>query len=238
MIKNTLVIIPTYNEVDNILELIESITTIDNKLHILFVDDNSPDGTGQLIAKASTVNTNIHLISRKEKLGLGTAYIAGFKWAINNNYDYLIQMDADLSHDPMDIPRLLNKSKKYDLVIGSRYLKGFNVVNWPLRRLLLSYFANLYARILTGLPLNDSTGGFKCFNIAVLKNIDLEKISSQGYSFQIEMNYLAWVNGANIKEISITFTDRTVGLSKMSKTIIFEAILTVPRIMLNRIFSI
>lgn len=238
MIKDTLVIIPTYNEVNNILELVRLITGIDSNLHILFIDDNSPDGTGNLIAKISRANINLHLISREEKLGLGTAYIAGFKWAINNNYDYVIQMDADLSHDPMDIPRLLNKSKKYDLVIGSRYLKGFNVVNWPLRRLLLSYFANLYARILTGLPLNDSTGGFKCFNIQVLKNIDLEKISSQGYSFQIEMNYLAWVNNASIKEISITFTDRTVGLSKMSKAIICEAILAVPKIMISRIFSI
>ena len=235
---STLIIIPTYNEIKNISELINSINAIKGSFHILFVDDNSPDGTGDFIRDLSKDNDNIYLISRKEKLGLGTAYIAGFKWAINNNYEYVIQMDADLSHNPSDIPEMLKESETHDLVIGSRYLKGFNVVNWPLRRLLLSYFANLYVRILTGLPLNDSTGGFKCFNINVLKNIDLDKIFSEGYSFQIEMNYIAWINQSSIKEISIIFTDRTVGLSKMSKKIIIEAIFMVPRIMLKRIFSV
>jgi len=235
---STLIIIPTYNEINNISELIDSINTVKDSFHILFVDDNSPDGTGNFIRDLSKNNDNIYLISRKEKLGLGTAYIAGFKWAIDNNYKYVIQMDADLSHNPSDIPRMLKESETHDLVIGSRYLKGFNVVNWPLRRLLLSYFANLYVRILTGLPLNDSTGGFKCFNINVLKDIDLNKISSEGYSFQIEMNYIAWINQSSIKEISIIFTDRTVGLSKMSRKIIIEAIFMVPRIMLKRIFSV
>ena len=155
---STLIIIPTYNEINNISELIDSINTVKDSFHILFVDDNSPDGTGNFIRDLSKNNDNIYLISRKEKLGLGTAYIAGFKWAIDNNYKYVIQMDADLSHNPSDIPRMLKESETHDLVIGSRYLKGFNVVNWPLRRLLLSYFANLYVRILTGLPLNDSTG--------------------------------------------------------------------------------
>ena len=236
--KNIIVIIPTYNEISNISQLIELIETIEYDLDLLFIDDNSPDGTGEFLKKISIEQKNIHLISRSSKMGLGTAYITGFKWAIKNNYTHVLQMDADLSHDPLDIPRLLKETTNYDLVIGSRYLRGFNVVNWPLRRLLLSYCANLYTKILTGLPINDSTGGFKCFNIEVLKNINLEKISSQGYSFQIEMNYLAWISNASIKEISITFTDRTVGLSKMSKTIIFEAILAVPKIMISRIFSI
>ena len=237
MNKN-LVIIPTYNEIDNISELIDKILSLDCSLDILFIDDNSPDGTGEFLKGVSKERYNIHLISRDGKMGLGTAYISGFKWAIKNNYDYVLQMDADLSHNPADIPILLSSAKKYDLVIGSRYLDGFNVVNWPLRRLLLSYFANLYVRALIGIPLYDSTGGFKCFNTRVLRNIDLDRIASEGYSFQIEMNYESWINNFQIKEISIVFTDRTIGQSKMSKKIILEAIFMVPKIMFQRIFSI
>ena len=236
--KKTLVIIPTYNEISNISELINRILDVDYSLDILFIDDNSPDGTGDFLKNISKEKGNIHLISRSGKMGLGTAYISGFKWAIANDYDYVLQMDADLSHNPSDIIELLKHIKDYDLVIGSRYLNGFNVVNWPLRRLLLSYFANLYTRILTGLPLYDSTGGFKCFQIHVLKNINLDQVVSEGYSFQIEMNYLSWIDNNKIKEISIIFTDRTVGDSKMSRKIILEAIFRVPKIMLERIFLI
>ena len=236
--SKAIVIIPTYNEINNISELIRRILESNSLLDILFIDDNSPDGTGDFLEKIAKNNNNIHIISRAGKMGLGTAYVAGFKWAIKNEYDYVLQMDADLSHDPSDIPVLLGQIKYCDLVVGSRYLDGFNVVNWPLRRLLLSYGANLYTRLLTGLPLNDSTGGFKCFRIHVLKNIDLNKISSEGYSFQIEMNYLSWINNNKIKEISIIFTDRTVGDSKMSKKIILEAVFMVPKIMFQRIFSI
>ena len=236
--KKTIVIIPTYNEISNISELINRILAIDCELDILFVDDSSPDGTGDFLQKISNKQKNIYVISRSKKMGLGTAYIAGFKWAIASNYEYVIQMDADLSHNPSDIVNLLDNIKKYDLVIGSRYLDGFNVVNWPLRRLALSYCANLYVRILTGLPIHDSTGGFKCFKINVLKNINLDQIASEGYSFQIEMNYLSWISNNKIKEISITFTDRTIGDSKMSNKIIIEAIFMVPKIMFQRIFSI
>lgn len=236
--KKTLIVIPTYNEINNISELIDKIMDDQKHSDILFVDDNSPDGTGDLLKEISEEKNNIHLLSRPGKLGLGTAYIAGFNWAIQNNYDYVLQMDADLSHNPSDISRLLESVQDCDLVIGSRYLDGFNVINWPLRRLLLSYCANLYTRILIGLPIHDSTGGFKCFKIDVLKNINLNKIVSEGYSFQIEMNYLSWINNAKIKEVSIVFTDRTVGQSKMSRRIIFEAIFIVPKIMFQRIFSI
>ena len=178
------------------------------------------------------------MIIQSSKSGLGTAYKRGFKWAIEQGYDKIIQIDADLSHNPKSIPKLIEASMEYDLVIGSRYLDGFNVVNWPFSRLLLSYGANLYTRLLTGIPINDSTGGFKCFKIEVLKKINLDTIVSEGYSFQIEMNYLSWINGCRIKETSIVFTDRTVGQSKMSKDIIIEAILMVPKIMFQRIFSI
>tara|TARA_Y100000996_G_scaffold131197_1_gene99692 strand:- start:491 stop:1204 length:714 start_codon:yes stop_codon:yes gene_type:complete len=236
--NKALIVIPTYNEINNISELIEKIMSTSSALDILFIDDNSPDGTGVFLEEISNEKKEINLLSRPGKMGLGTAYIEGFKWAIENNYDYVLQMDADMSHNPSDIPRMLDFIKENDLVIGSRYLEGFNVVNWPLRRLLLSYGANLYTRILTGLPINDSTGGFKCFRIDVLRNINLEQIASEGYSFQIEMNYLSWISNFKIKEISIVFTDRTVGQSKMSKKIILEAIFMVPKIMFQRIFSI
>ena len=236
--NKALIVIPTYNEINNISELINKIMSVSNALDILFIDDNSPDGTGVFLEQISNEKKEINLLSRPGKMGLGTAYIEGFKWAIENNYDYVLQMDADMSHDPSDIPRMLDLISENDLVIGSRYLEGFNVVNWPLRRLFLSYGANLYTRILTGLPISDSTGGFKCFRIDVLRSINLEQIVSEGYSFQIEMNYLSWVRNFKIKEISIVFTDRTVGQSKMSKKIILEAIFMVPKIMFQRIFSI
>lgn len=233
----TLIISPTYNEKDNILELLNQIWLVNSEYHILIIDDNSPDGTGDIVKNKSKDNSNLHLIKRKAKLGLGTAYCTGFKWALENNYDKIIQMDADLSHNPEDIPRLLEESNKSDVVIGSRYVNGVNVVNWPMRRLLLSYFANLYAKIIIGLPIIDATGGFKCFNSRVLESINLEKIKSEGYSFQIEMNTKTNQNGFSLKEIPIIFVDRTVGKSKMTKKIIYEAAWVVLKLRLYSIFG-
>lgn len=234
----SLIISPTYNERENIEELIKKFHTHASECDILFVDDNSPDGTAGLINKIRDNDPQVELIVREKKLGLGTAYCRGFEWAIEHGYDRVVQIDADLSHNPEDIPRLLKKSMECDVVIGSRYINGVNVVNWPLRRLMLSYFANIYARLLTGLPIADSTGGFKCFNTKVLAEIDLNQIKSEGYAFQIEMNFLAWRKKFKLCEIPIIFVDRTVGKSKMSKKIIYEAIWMVPKLGLKRLFRI
>ena len=183
------------------------------------------------------VNKNIYILEREKKLGLGTAYCAGFQWALEKNYELIVQMDADLSHTPDDIPRLIDKPGSSDLIIGSRYISGVNVINWPIQRLLLSYFANWYARFVIGHPIYDLTGGFKCFRSRVLESIDLSKITSEGYSFQIEMNFISWSKGFKIKEIPIIFADRTVGESKMSRGIIFEAIYMVPLLKLRKLFG-
>ena len=233
----TIAVIPTYNESENINELISKISSLDIDIDILFVDDNSPDGTADKI-KEMMNKYSIFLIERKGKLGLSSAYIDGFKWALKKEYNTVIQMDADLSHNPSSIPNLLKEIGKYDLVIGSRYLTGINVVNWPLRRLILSYFANVYAKIITGVGVKDLTGGFKCFKSEVLESIDLDRISSEGYSFQIEMNCKAKYRGYSIKEVPIIFIDRTVGKSKMTKKIIFEAIWMVPYIRIKNFFGI
>lgn len=224
----TLVISPTYNEHKNILELIKQVREVGGDPDILIVDDNSPDGTADLVKSLMKKDKRLFIIEREGKLGLGTAYTTGFKWAMEKGYDRVVQIDADLSHNPADIPRLVEASKEADLVIGSRYINGVNVMNWPLRRLILSSFANIYAGAVTGLPVKDATGGFKCFNTKVLKSIDLAKIKSEGYSFQIEMNFITWCKGFRISEIPIVFNDRTVGESKMSKKIIFEAVKMVP----------
>lgn len=234
----TIIISPTYNEKDNILELLSKIWKVNPDFHILIVDDNSPDGTAQIVKDQMEINLNLHIIEREGKLGLGTAYCTGFKWALKNNYEKIVQMDADLSHNPEDIPRLLETSKNYDVIIGSRYVNGVNVVNWPMRRLLLSYFANLYAKVIIGLPIIDATGGFKCFNSKVLKSINLSNIKSEGYSFQIEMNTKSKRNGFSLKEIPIIFVDRTVGKSKMTKKIIYEAAWVVLKMRLQNIFGI
>ena len=231
-----IVITPTYNESKNILTLINRIKDNVNDIDILVIDDNSPDGTSDIVAKFAESRNDIYLITRDGKLGLGTAYIEGFKWAIQNHYDIVIQMDADLSHDPKDLPRMLQAIKDYDLVIGSRYIDGVNVINWPMSRLLLSYFANIYSRIVTGLPIYDSTGGFKCYSINVLKNMPYKFIKSEGYSFQIETTFYSWINKYNIKEIPIIFTDRTIGESKMNKKIIYEAVWIVLKLRLRRLF--
>ena len=232
-----LVITPTYNESKNILLLVEKIKNISSDSDILVVDDNSPDGTAKIVKNLLKNRNDIFLIERPGKMGLGTAYITGFKWAIDNNYDIVIQMDADLSHNPKDIKRMLEEIEKNDLIIGSRYVDGVNVNNWPMSRLLLSYFANIYSRLITGMPIYDSTGGFKCYRIDVLKNIPFNLIKSEGYSFQIETTFYSWKNNYKIKEIPIVFTDRTIGESKMTKKIIYEAIWIVIKLRIQRIFS-
>ena len=237
MPMKTLVITPTFNERKNIKNFIEKIFNAGAELHLLVIDDNSPDKTSDLVNDMKTSYPNIFLIKRPKKLGLGTAYIEGFKWAISKDYDYAIQMDADLSHDPMDIPKLIHNLKRYDLVIGSRYVQGVSVVNWPIRRLLLSYGANLYSKIITGMPIKDSTGGYKAWRVELLKKINFNKVKSQGYSFQIEMNFRAWRLDASIIEDSIIFVDRTIGESKMSKSIMYEAIWMVWRLRIWKIFG-
>ena len=232
----TLVITPTYNERKNIQNFIDKIFDVNPELHLLIIDDNSPDKTYDIVTEMSLKNSNIFLIKRPRKNGLGTAYLEGFEWAIKKEYNYVVQMDADLSHDPGDISKLINNLDENDLVIGSRYIQGVSVVNWPIRRLLLSYGANLYSRIITGMPIKDSTGGFKAWRLDLLKKIDFRRVKSQGYSFQIEMNYRAWLLKARIIEESIIFVDRTIGESKMSKTIMYEAIWMVWRLRIWKIF--
>lgn len=229
-----LIITPTYNERENIETLLARIHEVAPDAHILVVDDNSPDGTGEYVAQRNSSEDWIHLIRREGKLGLGTAYCTGFKWALENSYDAIIQMDADLSHNPEKIPVLLRQLQDADLVIGSRYIKGVNVVNWPLSRLILSWCANIYAKIITGVPVWDLTGGFKCWRREVLANLDIDTIRSEGYSFQIETTYRAYHLGYQIKEVPIIFVDRTEGASKMSKKIIYEAVWMVPRLRLSR----
>jgi len=225
--KKSLVIIPTFNEMENIPILIPQVLSKDGGVEILVVDDNSPDGTAAYIEKQMQSNEKIHLIKRHYKMGLGTAYIAGFKYALEHSFDYIFEMDADFSHDPKEIVNFLNEIKNFDLVLGSRYISGVNVVNWPMSRLILSYFANVYTKIITGLHIKDATGGYKCFRREVLEAIDLDNIKSNGYAFQIEMTFKAWKKGFKIKEIPITFVDRVKGTSKMSKKIVREAVMRV-----------
>lgn len=218
-----LVIIPTYNESDNILKTIELVFDSAPKVDVLVVDDNSPDKTGNLVKKLMKTEKRVNLLAREKKEGLGTAYVAGFKYALERDYERIIEMDADLSHDPAEIPNFIEASKQADVVVGSRYLNGANVVHWPIRRLLLSYSANIYSRIITGVPLNDTTSGFKCFRREVLEALDLDAVHSGGYSFQLEMNFRAYSKGFKLTEIPIIFTDRTLGRSKMNFSIMLEA---------------
>ncbi|MDD5087725.1 MAG: polyprenol monophosphomannose synthase [bacterium] len=222
-----LVVVPTYNERDTIGALLDAIFRQNLGVDVLIVDDNSPDGTAGLIKQRMVSDSRIRLIERPGKMGLGTAYVAGFKFAIEQGYDLVFEMDADFSHNPNDLPRLLDAIQDHDFVLGSRYVNGISVVNWPLRRLLLSYFASMYTRLITGMPIHDPTGGFKCFRIEVLKAINLDDIRSGGYSFQIEMNFKAWKRKFRWCEIPIIFEDRRVGLSKMSKAIVREAVFMV-----------
>ena len=225
--------IPTYNERDNLPRLLPSILAKDPRLEVLVVDDGSPDGTGAVADAIAETEPRVHVMHRSGKLGLGTAYLAGFQWGLDRDFDVFFEMDADFSHDPAHLPHFLDAIESYDVVLGSRYLEGrVTVVNWPMGRLLLSYFANGYARWVTGLPIADATGGFKCFRRDVLAALPLDRVESNGYSFQIEMSLRAWRRGFSLGEIPIMFVDRDLGESKMSRSIIWEAVWRVWRLRL------
>jgi len=232
-----LVVIPTYNEHENIDRLLSKIRSQSLPVDILFIDDNSQDGTANLIKSHIAKDSTIHIVERPGKMGLGTAYLAGFKWALERDYDYVMEMDADLSHDPAEIPRFYEAAQEADVVLGSRYITGVNVINWPLKRLILSYGANVYAGIILGVKIKDLTGGFKMFRREVLEKVALDRVKSNGYSFQIEMTFRALNLGFRAKEINIIFYDRTAGHSKMSKKIVREAILMVWKLKLRQLLG-
>ena len=227
MSSKSLIIIPTYNERENVNAIIEAILNLDDDFNLLIVDDNSPDGTADIVrGLQNRYQGRLHLESRKGKLGLGTAYIFGFKWALKRDYNFIFEMDADFSHDPNDLPKLLKacSENNADLAIGSRYSNGVNVVNWPMSRVLLSYFASKYVRLITRMPIHDTTAGFKCYRRSVLEAIDFHKIRFTGYAFQIEMKFRSWKQGFKLQEVPVIFTDRKLGESKMSSGIIREAV--------------
>lgn len=239
MSKN-LVIIPTYNEKENIKKIILKVFSLEKQFEILIVDDGSPDGTAKIVKDMQKkFQKNLHIQERTGKLGLGTAYIHGFKWGLKNNYDYIFEMDADFSHNPDDLIKLYNACAKDngDLSIGSRYINGVNIVNWPMSRLLMSFFASKYVKTITGMPIHDSTAGFKCYKKEVLQKIDLDKIQFIGYAFQIEMKFTAWKYGFNIIEVPVIFTDRQEGNSKMSSGIFFEAFIGVLQMKIKSYFK-
>ncbi len=220
----TLVIVPTYNEIDNIATLLDRLMALPYGLHVLVVDDGSPDGTGEVVRARAATEPRVHLLQRPGKMGLGSAYRDGFRYALDHGAEYIFEMDADFSHDPDAIGTFLEHAREVDVVLGSRYLDGkVTVVNWPLSRLFLSYGANLYTRIITGLPIHDATGGFKCFRRRALEGIRLDKVQSDGYSFQIEMSFKCWKKGFTLREIPIVFVDRRAGTSKMNRRIVWEA---------------
>lgn len=223
-VNRVLVIIPTFNEAANLPQIVPVVLAQDPRVQVLVVDDNSPDGTGRIADEMAAANPRIHVLHREAKAGLGRAYLAGFAWALQEEFDAVFEMDADFSHDPTFIPAFLTALEGADLVLGSRYATGVNVINWPISRLLLSLGANFYARVVTGLPLSDSTGGFKCFRREVLAALDLARVRSNGYAFQIEMSFRAWKKGFTLKEVPIVFYERVEGHSKMSKKIVREAV--------------
>ncbi len=235
--SKVLVVIPTYNEAENIPRLIPAVLKQATNIDILIVDDGSPDGTAAIVKEIMATNPRVQIIERAGKQGLGTAYVLGFKYAIEHGYDFVFEMDADFSHNPNEIPVFLATIKNYDLVIGSRYVNGVRVLNWPMNRLLLSYSANVYTQIITGLPVHDATGGFKCYRIAALKTIDLDHIRSNGYAFQIEMSFKVWKKGFRLVEIPIVFADRRLGVSKMSKNIVYEAVFMLWKLRLRSILN-
>ena len=237
MFKKILVIVPTYNELMNLPHIVPAILSQDQRLDLLVVDDNSPDGTGALAKRLMEIEPRVHVLHREKKEGLGKAYLAGFQWALERDYEVIFEMDADFSHDPDRIPDFLRTLETADLVLGSRYARGVNVINWPISRLLLSLGANFYARVITGLPLSDSTGGYKAFRRSVLEALKLDQVRSNGYAFQIEMSFLAWKKGFRLKEIPIVFTDRMEGHSKMNKRIVREAIWVVWWLRLRALFG-
>jgi len=224
MAERILVVVPTYNEIKNLPQIVPEILRQDPRLEVLVVDDGSPDGTGELADRMGEEDPRVHCLHRTAKEGLGKAYLAGFRWALEHDFEFIFEMDADFSHDPKYLAQFLTAIEEADLVIGSRYKTGVNVINWPMSRLLLSYGANLYAHWVTGLPLTDSTGGFKCFRRSVLATLELDRVRSNGYAFQIEMSFRAWKHGFRLKEIPIVFVDRVEGQSKMNKRIVREAI--------------
>ena len=227
MDEKALVIIPTYNEKENVQRIVEAVLQQSPLIEVLVVDDGSPDGTGDIVEQMGQAESRVHLMRRAGKMGLGTAYIAGFKWGLEHDYAFLQEMDADFSHDPKELPNFLKAIQDADLVLGSRYTDGVRVVNWPLRRLFLSKGASWYVRAITGLPVMDPTGGFKCFRRRVLETIDLDGVRSNGYAFQIELTYKVWMAGFRVREIPITFTDRYAGKSKMAGHIVREALVEV-----------
>jgi dolichol-phosphate mannosyltransferase len=238
--SDCIVIIPTYNESNNIRKLINKTLSLDKRVDILIVDDGSPDGTAEIVESLQKDHPDqIYLIQREGKMGLGTAYVTGFKFALDNEYLYVCEMDADFSHNPEDLPRLIQpiESDEADLAIGSRYSNGISIVNWPLSRLILSFAANAYARTITGLPVKDTTAGFKCIHRTVLESINLDRIRSNGYAFQIEIHYRAWIAGFRLKEVSIIFKEREQGVSKMSKSIVREAIWRVWALKIRSMFG-
>lgn len=237
--KQNIVVIPTYNEIENIEDILYAVMALKSPFDVLVVDDNSPDGTSRAVLEvAKQFPERIFLKKRLKKNGLGTAYVAGFKWALKNKYEYIFEMDADFSHNPNDLTQLLNACKKgADVSIGSRYVKGVNVVNWPLSRVLLSYFASVYVRFITRMPIMDTTAGFICYHRSVLEQINLEKIKFVGYAFQIEMKYRAFSKNFKLVEVPIIFTDRTKGKSKMSGGIIKEAVLGVLQLRFKKLFN-
>jgi dolichol-phosphate mannosyltransferase len=232
-----LVVIPTFNEAENIPRLIPEVLRQDPSLDVLVVDDGSPDGTADLIRKIQESSGRVHLIVRSGKMGLGTAYVEGFRYALRCGYRLVFEMDADFSHDPAEIPNFLRAAETADLVIGSRYINGVRVLNWPMQRLLLSYFANIYTRLMIGLPVHDATGGFKCYRREILSSIDLDGIRSNGYAFQIEMSFKAWKKGFRLFEIPIVFLDRRSGHSKMSRAITYEAFFMLWKLRLQSLFN-
>lgn len=236
-LDKSVVIIPTYNEIANIERMLETLNRLHPSLHVLIIDDGSPDGTADVIKKFQQQKTNLHLIQRTGKLGLGTAYIKGFRWALEKNYEAVVTMDCDFSHDPEAIPEFLMALAKNDLAVGSRYVGGIRIMNWPMQRLLLSYFASIYARIITGIPFSDSTGGFNGYSRKALSSLNLDKVFSIGYAFQIELKYKVWSNGLPCVEVPITFYERTVGKSKMSRKIIVEAVINVFRLRFKKMLG-
>ena len=237
--SDSLIIIPTYNEKENIEKIIRKIFSLKKSFHILIVDDGSPDGTAKIVQSLQKeFDEKLHILMRKEKLGLGTAYINGFKWGLKKDYQYLFEMDADFSHNPDDLIKLYeaNANNGADVAIGSRYIKGVNIVNWPMSRLLMSFFASKYVKLITGMPIHDSTAGFKCYKRIVLETINFNKLQFVGYAFQIEMKFKAWKYGFNIVEVPVIFTDRSEGTSKMSSGIFMEAVLGVLQIKIKSFF--
>ena len=235
--SKTLIVTPTYNEAENVKRLISEVLSQGENIHILIVDDGSPDGTGDIVEKLQSRNSRIHLIRRPSKLGLGTAYVVGFRFALEHGYDFIFEMDADFSHNPKEIPNFLSRMNECDITLGSRYRNGVRVVNWPIRRLILSFAANLYTRIITGLPVRDATSGFKCFRREVLESIDLKRVRSNGYAFQIEIVFLAWKKGFRVCELPIIFVDRQSGVSKMDRRIVYEAVFMVWKLKLRSLFN-